>query len=261
MTPVILLTDGYIANAAEPWKVPDPASYEPFPVTFLAEKNGDGNCCPIARDEKLARPWIKPGTPGLMHRIGGIEKAPGTGHIDYSPGTHQTMTDIRKAKIDGIAQDIPAQDVILGAPGGKLAVVGWGSTFGPIHQAVRRMRRRGYRRQPRPRPPRLAAAGKSGRTAQGLRSRAGARDEHRPVQDRAARPVPGRCQAADQDQRPAVHHRRDPERDRARSSTASPATKAARSMPTRPSCRTRIRPRRRNHAARPAPDARQGQLT
>ncbi len=143
MTPVMLLTDGYIANAAEPWKVPDPASYEPFPVSFLAEKNGE-ELLPYARDEKLARPWIKPGTPGLMHRIGGIEKAPGTGHIDYSPGTHQTMTDIRKAKIDGIAQDIPAQDVCLGDTSGKLAIVGWGSTFGPIHQAVRRMRRRGY---------------------------------------------------------------------------------------------------------------------
>ena len=147
MTPVMLLTDGYIANAAEPWQVPDPASYEPFPVSFLAEKNGqDGDeaqLLPYARDEKLARPWIKPGTPGLMHRIGGIEKAPGTGHIDYSPGTHQTMTDIRKNKIDGIARDIPGQDVCLGGEGGKLAVVGWGSTFGPIHQAVRRMRRRG----------------------------------------------------------------------------------------------------------------------
>ncbi len=147
MTPVMLLTDGYIANAAEPWLVPDPASYEPFPVSFLAEKNGvdedEGSLLPYARDEKLARPWIKPGTPGLMHRIGGIEKAPGTGHIDYSPGTHQTMTDIRKNKIDGIARDIPAQDVCLGVEGGKLAVVGWGSTFGPIHQAVRRMRRRG----------------------------------------------------------------------------------------------------------------------
>jgi 2-oxoglutarate ferredoxin oxidoreductase subunit alpha len=145
MTPVILLTDGYIANAAEPWAVPDVSGYAPFPVKFLAERNGpDGTLLPYARDEKGARPWIKPGTPGLMHRIGGIEKNPGTGNLDYSPAAHQAMTDARKAKVDGVAKGIPQQEVTLGAPGGKLAVVGWGSSFGPIHQAVRRMRARGF---------------------------------------------------------------------------------------------------------------------
>ena len=144
MTPVMLLTDGYIANAAEPWKVPDPAGFEPFPVTFLEEPNGpDGKVLPYARDAKGARPWIKPGTPGLMHRIGGIEKNPGTGNIDYAPASHQAMTNARKDKIDGIAAGIPAQDVTLGEAGGKLALVGWGSTYGPIHQAVRRARRKG----------------------------------------------------------------------------------------------------------------------
>ncbi|WP_421838421.1 2-oxoacid:acceptor oxidoreductase subunit alpha [Novosphingobium sp.] len=144
MTPVMLLTDGYIANAAEPWKVPDPAGFEPFPVKFLEEPNGpDGAVLPYARDGKGARPWIKPGTPGLMHRIGGIEKNPGTGNIDYSPASHQTMTDARKGKIDGIAAGIPAQDITIGEAGGKLALVGWGSTYGPIHQAVRRARRKG----------------------------------------------------------------------------------------------------------------------
>ncbi|AKM10462.1 2-oxoacid:acceptor oxidoreductase subunit alpha [Croceicoccus naphthovorans] len=145
MTPVMLLTDGYIANAAEPWKVPDPASYAPFPAKFLTEKNGDGGetLHPYARDEKGARPWIKPGTPGLMHRIGGIEKAQNTGHIDYAPDNHQAMTDARKAKIDGVANAIPDQDVCLGGESGKLVLVGWGSTFGPIHQAVRRARKRG----------------------------------------------------------------------------------------------------------------------
>ncbi|MDR7102560.1 2-oxoacid:acceptor oxidoreductase subunit alpha [Croceicoccus sp. BE223] len=141
MTPVMLLTDGYIANAAEPWKVPDPASYKPFPAHFLTERNDGDNLLPYARDEKGARPWIKPGTPGLMHRIGGIEKAQGTGHIDYSPANHQAMTDLRKAKIDGI--DVPDQEVCLGETSGKLVLVGWGSTFGPIHQAVRRARRKG----------------------------------------------------------------------------------------------------------------------
>ena len=87
MTPVMLLTDGYIANAAEPWQVPDMASYEPFPVAFHDEAPGEGEAVnPYARDDKLARVWIKPGTPGLMHRIGGIEKNVGTGHIDYDPG-------------------------------------------------------------------------------------------------------------------------------------------------------------------------------
>ena len=144
MTPVMVLTDGYIANAAEPWKVPDPASFTQFPAKFLAEKNGpNGELLPFARDEKGARPWIKPGTAGLMHRIGGIEKNPGTGNIDYSPASHQTMTDARKAKVDGVAASIPAQAVELGETSGKLAVVGWGSTYGPIHQAVRRARRKG----------------------------------------------------------------------------------------------------------------------
>jgi len=144
MTPVILLSDGYIANAAEPWVVPDLANYTPFPVNFLDHPNGpDGCLLPYARDEKGARPWIRPGTPGLMHRIGGIEKNPGTGNLDYSAHAHQTMTDARKAKIDGVVRTIPAQAVTLGEAGGKLAVVGWGSTFGPIHQAVRRARARG----------------------------------------------------------------------------------------------------------------------
>ena len=89
------------------------------------------------------RPWIKPGTPGLTHRIGGIEKAIDTGDLDYSPTTHQIQTDARKAKVDGIARAVPPQDVSMGAASGKLAVVGWGSTFGPIHQAVKRARARG----------------------------------------------------------------------------------------------------------------------
>ena len=140
MTPVMLLTDGYIANAAEPWKVPDLTGYEAFPVEFLTEVP-EGGFKPYGRDDKLARPWVKPGTPGLLHRIGGIEKEVDTGHINYAPENHQAMTDIRKAKIDGIK--VPDQIVELGAEGGKLAVVGWGSTFGPIHQAVRRKRAEG----------------------------------------------------------------------------------------------------------------------
>jgi 2-oxoglutarate ferredoxin oxidoreductase subunit alpha len=140
MTPVMILTDGYIANAAEPWRVPDMSGYQPFPVSF-ASQAAEGGFKPYARDHKLARPWARPGTPGLLHRIGGIEKAQGTGNIDYSPANHQAMTDIRKDKVDGVR--VPDQAVELGETSGKLAIVGWGSTFGPIHQAVRRARRRG----------------------------------------------------------------------------------------------------------------------
>jgi len=144
MTPVMLLTDGYIGNASEPWKVPDPATFTPFPKTFLEDSNNpEGKVLPFKRDENGVRPWIKPGTPGLMHRIGGIEKAVDTGNIDYSPAVHQSQTDARKEKVDRVANAIPAQEVTLGEASGKLAVVGWGSTFGPIHQAVRRARRQG----------------------------------------------------------------------------------------------------------------------
>jgi 2-oxoglutarate ferredoxin oxidoreductase subunit alpha len=144
MTPVMLLTDGYIANAAEPWLMPDMDSYARFPVTFHEDVPPEGKQNPYARDsETLKRVWIKPGTPGLMHRIGGIEKGYSTGHINYEPANHQLMTDTRKAKIDRIADHIPAQTVEVGAERGRLAVVGWGSTFGPITQAVRRQRAKG----------------------------------------------------------------------------------------------------------------------
>ncbi len=145
MTPVMMLTDGYIANAAEPWAVPDADTLEPFPVTFHTTPPADGEKLnPFARDpETLKRIWVKPGTPGCLHRIGGIEKSYATGNIDYSPENHQKMTDTRKAKIDGIARYIPPQEVELGTAGGRLAVVGWGSTYGPIRQAVEQARNRG----------------------------------------------------------------------------------------------------------------------
>ncbi len=142
MTPVMLLTDGYIANAAEPWAVPDLSSYKPFPVEYLTSVP-EGGFKPYSRDAKLARPWVKPGTPGLLHRIGGIEKEIDTGHINYSPANHQAMTDIRKDKVDGVANSIPDQACEQGAAGGKLAIVGWGSTFGPIQQAVTKARAAG----------------------------------------------------------------------------------------------------------------------
>ncbi len=143
MTPVMLLTDGYIANAAEPWMVPDLDAYKPFPVEFMEQAPAHGRFLPYERNEHGGRPWVKPGTPGLMHRIGGIEKAEKTGHIDYSPANHELMTKLRKMKVNSVADDMPEQDVTLGEASGALAIVGWGSTFGPIHQAVRRQRLKG----------------------------------------------------------------------------------------------------------------------
>ncbi len=142
MTPVMLLTDGYIANAAEPWLVPDMGDYTEFPVQHMTQAQ-EGGFKPYGRDEKLARPWVKPGTPELMHRIGGIEKGVDTGHIDYGSENHQVMTNIRRDKVLGVANSIGDQQVELGEAGGKLALIGWGSTYGPIHQAVNRCREKG----------------------------------------------------------------------------------------------------------------------
>ena len=142
MTPVILLTDGYIANAAEPWRIPDVTSLTPFPVQFRAETEGFH---PFLRDPKtLARVWAVPGTPGLEHRIGGIEKDYDSGHISYDAANHQRMTDTRFGKINGIADDIPEQRVESGPDSGPLAVVGWGSTYGPISRAVADLTAQGH---------------------------------------------------------------------------------------------------------------------
>ncbi len=138
MTPVIVLSDTYVANAAEPWLIPDVDTLEPFPVEHRTDPEG---FMPYMRDSRtLARPWVKPGTPGLEHRIGGLEKAHDSGHVSYDPANHHQMTLMRKRKIDRIAEDIPPQEIELGGDGGQLAVVGWGSTYGPIHQAVERVR-------------------------------------------------------------------------------------------------------------------------
>jgi len=146
MTPVMVLSDGYMGNASEPWLIPDFDSYTPFPVAFADQDQvGEKGYLPYVREEKtLARPWARPGTPGLEHRIGGIERADGTGNISYDAENHQLMTNIRAAKIDGIANDIPLQDVEQGNESGRLAVVGWGSTHGPISRAVGNMRDLGH---------------------------------------------------------------------------------------------------------------------
>ncbi len=139
MCPVILLTDGYLANGSEPWKVPDPDSLPDLSVTFHTEKEG---WRPYNRNpETLARAWVRPGTPGLEHRIGGIEKEDGTGNVSYDPDNHEKMVRIRQAKIDGI--EVPDLEV-HGDPG-ELLVIGWGSTYGSIRAAVELARSRGYK--------------------------------------------------------------------------------------------------------------------
>jgi 2-oxoglutarate ferredoxin oxidoreductase subunit alpha len=141
MTPVILLSDGYIANASEPWLLPDVEALPHSPVVYA--KPGE-DFQPFARDPKtLARAWAVPGTAGLEHRIGGLERHDPDGAISYDPENHQRMTDLRAAKIDGIAQDIPAQTIEMGPERGPLAVVGWGSTYGPISRAVNNLREEG----------------------------------------------------------------------------------------------------------------------
>ena len=139
MTPVFVLTDGFIANAAEPWKLPDINQLAHFPVTYRTELPAEGKKFnPFERDpDTLARTWAKPGTPGLMHRIGGIERSYDTGDISYDPANHEKMTHTRWQKIENIAKDIPAQTVDYGPESGGLAIVGWGSTYGPIARAVR----------------------------------------------------------------------------------------------------------------------------
>ncbi len=141
MTPVILLSDGYLANAAEPWRIPDVTALPRFPVRFRTDPK---EFHPFVRDpETLARAWARPGTPGLEHRIGGLERSYDSGHISYDPDNHERMTKTRAAKIAGIARDIPPQTVALGADRGSLAVVGWGSTYGALHQAVKQVRAEG----------------------------------------------------------------------------------------------------------------------
>jgi 2-oxoglutarate ferredoxin oxidoreductase subunit alpha len=137
MTPVTLLSDGYIANGAEPWKFPSSADLQPIQVNFKKGLADDEpKFQPYRRDEKLARAWAIPGTPGLEHRIGGLEKQDVTGNINYEPENHQHMVNIRQAKVDKLADHIPLQQIEAGAEKGKVLVIGWGSTYGAIKSAV-----------------------------------------------------------------------------------------------------------------------------
>jgi 2-oxoglutarate ferredoxin oxidoreductase subunit alpha len=140
MLPVIFLTDGYLANGAEPWRVPKMDELPRFEVEFATEPNG---FFPYSRDPAtLTRPWAIPGTPGLEHRIGGIEKQDITGNVSYDPENHMHMVVTRAEKVARIADDIPELEV-FGEPTGRLLVVGWGSTYGAITSAVEEMQQQG----------------------------------------------------------------------------------------------------------------------
>jgi len=142
MVPVIVLSDGYLANGAEPWRIPELSELPEIPVRYRTEPEG---FLPYARDpQTLARPWAVPGTPGLEHRVGGLEKQDGTGNVNYEPLNHERMVHLRAAKVEAVVQDVP--DVVpAGDPEGELLLVGWGSTYGSITAALRAQREKGRR--------------------------------------------------------------------------------------------------------------------
>jgi 2-oxoglutarate ferredoxin oxidoreductase subunit alpha len=151
-TPVFLLSDGYLANGSEPWRLPDVAELPELHVEFATEKNhteadGSKSFWPYIRDENLARPWAVPGTPGLEHRIGGLEKAEGSGNISYDAENHERMVHLRAAKVAGIARSIAPLEVDDpdGIGGASVLILGWGSTYGAVAAGVRRVRARGLR--------------------------------------------------------------------------------------------------------------------
>lgn len=144
-TPVIVLMDGYLVNSSEPWRVPDVDSLPDISVPFTTEPNHDGEFWPYQRDENLARPWAIPGTPGLEHRIGGLEKADGIGTVSYDPDNHDKMSRLRQAKVNKIADDIPDLEVDDPAGDAELLVLGWGSSYGPIKAAIADLRDEGHK--------------------------------------------------------------------------------------------------------------------
>ncbi len=145
MTPVILLSDGYVANGAEPWLYPQTADLEPIEVKFMeARSAGDPDFMPYQRDSRGVRPWAVPGTPGLEHRIGGLEKQDVTGNVSYDPENHQKMVLIREEKVNNIANHIPLQSLDAGPEEGELLIIGWGSTYGAIKSAVANLHADGH---------------------------------------------------------------------------------------------------------------------
>jgi 2-oxoglutarate ferredoxin oxidoreductase subunit alpha len=144
-TPVILLSDTFLSNSSEPWRLPDPDGLPSIDPGFEAPRSNGDRFEPYARDERLARPWAVPGTPGLVHRIGGLEREDVTGNISYDPQNHERMTHLRRSKVEGIAKDIPPIEVEDPDGDAQLLVLGWGSSLGTIRAAARRVRDGGGR--------------------------------------------------------------------------------------------------------------------
>jgi 2-oxoglutarate ferredoxin oxidoreductase subunit alpha len=144
MTPVMFLSDGYIANGAEPWKFPQSKDLAEIKVEFAKPIEDGSQYEPYQRDEKLSRPWAIPGTKGLEHRIGGLEKENITGNISYDPENHEAMVKLREEKVERIAESIPLQKIESGPSKGKILVLGWGSTYGAIQSAVNHLLNDGY---------------------------------------------------------------------------------------------------------------------
>ncbi|MDA9656840.1 hypothetical protein N9T63_02135, partial [Candidatus Marinimicrobia bacterium] len=145
MTPVMLLTDGYLANGSEPWMIPNMDELEPIDVKFAKKPNADGDYLPYLRDKKtLSRPWAIPGTKGLEHRVGGIEKAENTGHVSYDPENHHRMTLLRQEKVDKVQNEIAPTEV-YGEKSGDLLILSWGGTFGASRSAAETLQEEGFK--------------------------------------------------------------------------------------------------------------------
>nr|WP_254126974.1 thiamine pyrophosphate-dependent enzyme [Aquihabitans sp. G128] len=213
-TPVMLLSDGYLANGSEPWLLPRVEDLPDISVAFATEANhldadGQPEFWPYLRDpETLARPWAVPGTPGLEHRIGGIEKADGSGNISYDPANHEHMVHLRAAKVAGIAQDIPPVALNGDVDDAELLVVGWGSTWGGHRRRPQPVSGQGPQGGPRPPHPPEPVPRQPGRGPAPPSPRGGARDEPRPALEAAARRVPRRRQGRHQGPGRPVHRRR-----------------------------------------------------
>ena len=145
MTPVMLLTDGYLANGSEPWNIPKMEDLDPIEINFAKDPNADGNFLPYLRDKKtLARPWAIPGTPDLEHRVGGIEKAENTGHVSYDPENHHRMVTLRQEKVNRIQNDIP-ETKVFGIHNGDLLILSWGGTYGACRSAAETLQEERYK--------------------------------------------------------------------------------------------------------------------
>jgi len=142
MVPVVFLSDGYVANGAEPWRIPDQSELKPINVQHPTELNGDGEYLPYKRDENLVRPWVQVGTPAMEHRVGGIEKAADSGHVSYDPENHEAMVRIRAEKVERISEFLPEQE-IEGPESGDVLVISWGGTYGAVRTAARELQAEG----------------------------------------------------------------------------------------------------------------------